>query len=71
MPVNLNKQHDFKMKLMEKGETILDFCNKNEFDYNTFNQALNGFISMREDYQKAIDTVVNEIITGYDGIGIA
>ena len=58
MPVNMNKQHDFKMKLMEKGVTILDFCNENNFDYNTFNQALNGFINMRDEYQTAIDKII-------------
>jgi hypothetical protein len=59
MPLNMNKQHEFKMKLLERGESILDFCNTNNFDYNTFNQALNGFISMREEFQTAIDTIIN------------
>ncbi len=58
MPLNMNKQHEFKMKLLERGESILDFCKKNNFKYNRFNQSLNGFAPMSDEFQTAINQML-------------
>ena len=55
MPTNFNKSKEFKIKLVRNDISMLDFCSMHKFSYMKFNQSINGFIPMCEEYQVAIN----------------
>jgi hypothetical protein len=53
--MNLTNNREFKIKLLEKGMNIKQFCEERGINYAVFNLGLNNLNHIQDEHQKAID----------------
>jgi len=54
------RRSKFKIALIKAGILMKDFCAEKEFDYNTFNQSINGYIAMKGEFLKEVDSFISQ-----------
>jgi len=61
MATNLIDNKEFKMKLIEKGITMKQFCMNHSFPYGIFNLYINNLTNTdRKEFEEAIVKFINE-----------
>ena len=58
--MNNVSKNEFKSEIARRGTNQRDFCKKYNLNYVIFNQALNGFVKMRIEYENAMGVFMNE-----------
>lgn len=55
-----DRKSKFKMALISANISMKEFCRMNKIPYNYFSQAINSFITMKEETKILVDSFISE-----------
>lgn len=54
------RKEKFKIALIKSGMNMKEFCLNFGINYSVFNQAINGFTSMKEEFTRVVDKFISQ-----------